>query len=104
MSLPVRKPSSEPASLERVGRDAVAASADSSGSVMPDELSPRHLRRRLLEFAAVGVAIGIVVLTGLGLDRLRSARLTGLADRRHRVGGALGTLLHGDSARCSVRA
>jgi uncharacterized membrane protein YbhN (UPF0104 family) len=39
---------------------------------MPDELSPRHLRRRLLEFAAVGVLIGIVVLTGPGLGELRS--------------------------------
>ena len=39
---------------------------------MPDELSPRHLWRRLLEFAAVGVVIGIVVLTGPGLGRLRS--------------------------------
>ena len=72
MNLLVRKPSSEPASLERVGLDAVAASADSSRSVMPDELSPRHLHRRLLEFAAVGVLIGIVVLSGPGLGQLRS--------------------------------
>jgi uncharacterized membrane protein YbhN (UPF0104 family) len=41
-------------------------------SVMPDELSPRHLRRRLLEFAAVGLVIGVVVLTGPGLGQLRS--------------------------------
>jgi uncharacterized membrane protein YbhN (UPF0104 family) len=72
MNLLVPRPSSEPASLERVGLDAVAASADSSRSVMPDELSPRHLRRRLLEFAAVGVLIGIVVLAGPGLGQLRS--------------------------------
>jgi len=72
MSLLVRKPSSEAVSLERVGGDAVAASADSSASVMPDELSPRQLRRRLLQFAAVGVVIGIVVLTGPGLGQLRS--------------------------------
>jgi hypothetical protein len=39
---------------------------------MPDELSPRHRWRRLLEFAAVGVVIGIVVLTGPGLGQLRS--------------------------------
>jgi uncharacterized membrane protein YbhN (UPF0104 family) len=39
---------------------------------MPDELSPRHLRRRLLEFVAVGLVIGIVVLTGPGLGQLRS--------------------------------
>jgi hypothetical protein len=72
MNLLVRKPSSEPAPLELVGRDAVAAGADSSRTVMPDELSPRHLRRRLLEFAAVGVLIGIVVLAGPGLGQLRS--------------------------------
>ncbi|HEY2435672.1 MAG TPA: lysylphosphatidylglycerol synthase transmembrane domain-containing protein [Solirubrobacteraceae bacterium] len=39
---------------------------------MPDELSPQRLRRRLLELAAVGVVIGIVVLTGPGLGQLRS--------------------------------
>ena len=82
MSLLVRKPSSEPASPDRVGRDAVAASADSSPSAMPDELSPRHLWRRLLEFAAVGVVIGIVVLTGPGLGQLRSE----VARTPHRVG------------------
>lgn len=40
--------------------------------MIPDELSPRHLWRRLLEFAAAGVVIGIVVLTGPGLGQLRS--------------------------------
>jgi uncharacterized membrane protein YbhN (UPF0104 family) len=39
---------------------------------MPDELSPRRLRRRLLEFATVGVVIGIVVLAGPGLGQVRS--------------------------------
>jgi hypothetical protein len=39
---------------------------------MPAELSPRHLWRRLLEFAAVGLVIGIAVLTGPGLGQLRS--------------------------------
>jgi hypothetical protein len=39
---------------------------------MPDELSARRLGRRLLEFAAVGVAIGIVVVTGPVLGRVRS--------------------------------
>ena len=72
MSLLVRRPSSERASRERVGRNAVAASAESSGSVMPDELSPRRLRRRVLEVAAVGVVVGIVVVTGPGLGQLRS--------------------------------
>ena len=46
-------------------------SAEISASVMPTELSPRHLGRRLLEFAAVGVTVGIVVLTGPGLGQLR---------------------------------
>jgi uncharacterized membrane protein YbhN (UPF0104 family) len=44
---------------------------DDSASSMPDELSPRRLRRRLLELAAVGVLVGIVVLTGPGLGDLR---------------------------------
>jgi len=39
---------------------------------MPDELSPRRLARRLLEFAAVGVVIGVLVLLGPGLGSLRS--------------------------------
>ena len=71
MSLLAQGPTSEHASRERVGRDA-AAGAESSRSVMPDELSPRHLRRRLLEFASVGVVLGIVVLTGPRLGKLRS--------------------------------
>jgi uncharacterized membrane protein YbhN (UPF0104 family) len=51
--------------------------AEMSASVMPAELSPRRLRRRLLELAAVGVVIGIVVLTGPGLGQLRSAVVHG---------------------------
>lgn len=39
---------------------------------MPDELHPRHFRRRLLEFAAVGVAVGILVVVGPGLGSVRS--------------------------------
>lgn len=39
---------------------------------LPDELSPRRLRRRLAEFAGVGVVIGIVVVTGPGLGELRT--------------------------------
>lgn len=41
-------------------------------SEMPAELSPRRLRRRLLEFAAVGVLLGVLVLLGPGLGSLRS--------------------------------
>jgi uncharacterized membrane protein YbhN (UPF0104 family) len=39
---------------------------------MPDELSPRRIRRRLLEFTVVGALIGILVLVGPGLGSLRS--------------------------------
>jgi uncharacterized membrane protein YbhN (UPF0104 family) len=39
---------------------------------LPDELNPRRLRRRLAELAALGVVIGILVLTGPGLGELRS--------------------------------
>ncbi|HEY2319667.1 MAG TPA: flippase-like domain-containing protein [Solirubrobacteraceae bacterium] len=38
---------------------------------MPDELSPRHLRRGLLQLAGVGVAVLLVVLVGPGLDSVR---------------------------------
>jgi uncharacterized membrane protein YbhN (UPF0104 family) len=39
---------------------------------MPDELSPHRLRRRLLEIAAVLVAVVVVVALGPGLGSLRS--------------------------------
>jgi uncharacterized membrane protein YbhN (UPF0104 family) len=39
---------------------------------MPDELSPRRIGRRLLELAAVGVAVAVTVLTGPGLGELRN--------------------------------
>ena len=38
---------------------------------MPEELNPRHLRRRLLEFAGVGAVVALVVLVGPGLGGLR---------------------------------
>jgi uncharacterized membrane protein YbhN (UPF0104 family) len=38
---------------------------------MPDELSPRHVGRRLLELAIVVAAIVVVVITGPGLGSLR---------------------------------
>jgi uncharacterized membrane protein YbhN (UPF0104 family) len=43
---------------------------------MPDELSPRHIRRRLLQLAAVAavVATAVVALPGLGEVRARLAR------------------------------
>jgi uncharacterized membrane protein YbhN (UPF0104 family) len=39
---------------------------------MPDELSPRRIGRRLVELAAVGVVVAVVVLTGPGLGALRN--------------------------------
>lgn len=38
---------------------------------MPDELSPRHVRRRLLELAGVVAVIVVIVLTGPGLGSIR---------------------------------
>jgi uncharacterized membrane protein YbhN (UPF0104 family) len=38
---------------------------------MPEELSPRRIGRRLLELAAVGVVVAVIVLTGPGLGPLR---------------------------------
>jgi uncharacterized membrane protein YbhN (UPF0104 family) len=51
--------------------DRQAGSPDSAGS-MPDELNPRRVRRRLLEFALFAVAITIFVLIGPGLGELRT--------------------------------
>lgn len=38
---------------------------------MPDELSPRHLRRGLLQLTAVGLVVVLIVLVGPGLGALR---------------------------------
>jgi uncharacterized membrane protein YbhN (UPF0104 family) len=40
---------------------------------MPEELNPRHLRRRLIQFALFGVLVGVVVLIGPGLGSVRKA-------------------------------
>jgi uncharacterized membrane protein YbhN (UPF0104 family) len=51
---------------------ATAASGTASDSEgVPDELSPRRLRRRLLEFALIGLVIALIVLVGPGLGDLR---------------------------------
>ena len=39
---------------------------------MPDQLSPRHIRRRLLEFAALGAVIVTVILALPGLSEVRA--------------------------------
>lgn len=40
---------------------------------MPEELNPRRLRRRLIQFALFGVFIGLLVLLGPGLGSVRKA-------------------------------
>ena len=44
---------------------------EDSQSTMPDELSPTRLRRRLLQLAAVVIAVAVFVLTGPGLGDVR---------------------------------
>jgi uncharacterized membrane protein YbhN (UPF0104 family) len=39
---------------------------------MPDELSPRHLRRGLLQLAGIGLVVVVAVLVGPGLGSLRA--------------------------------
>jgi uncharacterized membrane protein YbhN (UPF0104 family) len=46
---------------------------------VPDELDSRRLRRRLLQLAALVWAVGMVVLLGPGLDRLRDQLLAASA-------------------------
>ena len=48
------------------------ATGAEEGGVMPDQLSPRHLRRRLLELAGVAVLITTVVLAVPGLGEVRT--------------------------------
>ena len=64
---------------------------------MPEELSPRRLWRRLIEFALVGAVIVFLVLTLPGLGNLRS-------DIAHASGGWLvvGVVLEVGSALCYV--
>src|ERR1700761_6510614 len=38
---------------------------------MPDELSPRHLRRGLLQLAGIGLVVVVAILVGPGLGSLR---------------------------------
>src|SRR5579884_777659 len=45
--------------------------AETATEPMPDELSPRRLRRRLLEIALVVALVVVVVLVGPGLGSLR---------------------------------
>src|SRR5579862_5363302 len=48
------------------------ASAPSGGAQMADELSPRHLRRRVVELAAIMAVLAIILVVGPGLGGVRS--------------------------------
>ena len=52
--------------------DADLAPTASTDRQMPEQLSTKRLRRRLLEVAGVGVVVGLVVLLGPGLGGLRN--------------------------------
>jgi len=54
-----------------VSQDPGAGPPVASASTMPSELDPRRVRRRLLEFAAFCVVVGVFLVTGPGLGELR---------------------------------
>jgi uncharacterized membrane protein YbhN (UPF0104 family) len=72
MNLLARSSPSKRPSRDVQARGAASSGTGSSKDPVPDELNPRRLLRRLLEFALVGVLIAVVVLTGPGLGELRS--------------------------------
>src|ERR1700736_6014874 len=72
MNLLARRSSSKLPSRDLPERGVDRGGPADSASPIPDELNPRRLRRRLLALAAVGVFIGVVVLTGPGLGGLRT--------------------------------
>ena len=45
---------------------------DTTHGETPEALNPRRIGRRLLEFAAVGVVVALLILLGPGLGSLRS--------------------------------
>jgi uncharacterized membrane protein YbhN (UPF0104 family) len=59
-----------PAPAGEAPRNADAA-ATGAAEPMPDELSPRHLRRRLLQLAAIVAVVILVIVIGPGLGSLR---------------------------------
>jgi uncharacterized membrane protein YbhN (UPF0104 family) len=71
MNLLARSSSSKRPSPQAPARVAAGSRAGSSKNATPDELNPRRLRRRLLQFALIGLLIAIVVLVGPGLGDLR---------------------------------
>ncbi len=72
MSLITRNASPEPPSEREAELDTDLAAPTNLATPMPDELSPRRLRRRLIELAVLFVAVGVLVLTGPGLGSLRT--------------------------------
>jgi uncharacterized membrane protein YbhN (UPF0104 family) len=53
-------------------RQLSSGSPGATSEPLPEELSPRHIRRRLIQLAIVGAVIGLLVFTGPGLGSLRS--------------------------------
>ena len=61
-----------PGAVAAAGVSAAAGSPPAPGTAMPAELSPHRIRRRLLQFALVVVAVVVLVRVLPGLARLRS--------------------------------
>ena len=59
-------------SAPELSDDMSEAPAAGGGPRMADELSPRHLRRRLVELAAIMAALAILLIVGPGLGGVRS--------------------------------
>src|SRR5438105_10035085 len=57
--------------MESVATTSHVGGTDSS-EPMPDELSPRRVRQRLLQLAAVVAVVGVLVIVGPGLGELRA--------------------------------
>jgi uncharacterized membrane protein YbhN (UPF0104 family) len=43
-----------------------------AGSQMPDQLSPRHIRKRLVQLGGLAIIVVVVILVGPGLGSLRN--------------------------------
>jgi len=61
----------EPLSDGQPERGSDGSTAVGSASSTPGDIDSKRLRRRLLEFTAISVAVGVFVLTGPGLGNLR---------------------------------
>jgi uncharacterized membrane protein YbhN (UPF0104 family) len=72
MSLITQNGVPDPESGTAAELDSDQGAAAITETPMPDELSSRHLRRRLIELALLFVAVGVFVLTGPDLGNLRT--------------------------------